>query len=228
MCGRFLNKLPAAEIAAIFGVAGPLPNYPERYNIAPTDPVLVVRRDSAGQRRLEAMRWGLIPYWAKDRKIGVQCINARSDSLATKPAFREPFRQRRCLIPASGFYEWKTVGTGRSALKQPYAILPDPDPCFAFAGLWDRWTDPATKERVLSCSIVTGPPNTLVAPLHDRMPAILDASQWRLWLGEEAATLEELLALLQPFPPARMRLYAVSPRVNSVKNDDAGLLEPAA
>lgn len=223
MCGRFLNKLPAAEIARIFGTSNPLPNYPAHYNLAPTQPVLTVRFNAeTRQRALDALRWGLVPHWAKDLSFGARCINARGETLATTPAFRDAFRARRCLIPASGFYEWQKSG----ATKTPYAILPRDEPFFAFAGLWENWRDKASGEWIRSCAIVTGPANALLEPIHQRMPVILAPADWPRWLGEEPASSEELLALLKPYPAERIRAYPVSTRVNSVKNDDAGLIEP--
>jgi putative SOS response-associated peptidase YedK len=224
MCGRYLNKLPVEEIARLFGTRGALPNYPARYNIAPTDPVLAVRFNAkTGERSLDVLRWGLIPHWAKDKSNAAKCINARAESLATTPSFRDAFQRRRCLIPASGFYEWQKAGGART----PYAIVPAAAPLFAFAGLWENWRDRAEgAEWVRSCAIVTGPPNDRVAALHDRMPVILEAASWARWLGEAAATPGELKALLTPLPSAAMRIYPVASRVNSVRNDDAGLIEP--
>jgi putative SOS response-associated peptidase YedK len=226
MCGRYLLSRSPDEIARWFGTRNALPNYPERYNIAPTDPVLTVRYNSkTNERTLDALRWGLVPHWAKDLKFGARCINARAEGLATTPAFRDAFESRRCLIPASGFYEWKKLGTA----KQPYAIVPTDEPLFAFAGLWENWRDRAAgagAEWVRTCTIVTGEPNGLVAPIHDRMPVILPREAWAQWLGEAPAGKEELKELLQPFPAERMRAYPISSRVNSVKNDDAELIEP--
>jgi putative SOS response-associated peptidase YedK len=226
MCGRYLLSRSPEEIARWFATRNALPNFPARYNIAPTDPVLAVRFNrKSGERSLDTLRWGLVPHWAKDLKFGARTINARAESLATTPAFRDAFAARRCLIPASGFYEWKKEGTARV----PYAIVPRDEPLFAFAGLWENWRDrgggkdaPWTR----TCSIVTGEPNALLAPIHNRMPVILSRDAWPRWLGEEEANPQELTALLAPFPPERMRLYPVSSRVNSVKSDDAGLIEP--
>jgi putative SOS response-associated peptidase YedK len=226
MCGRYLNKLPAAEIARIFGTRNALPNYPERFNIAPTDPVLTVRfNPETRERSLDALRWGLVPHWATDLKLGSRMINARAETAATLPAFRDAFAARRCLIPASGFYEWKKTGGG----KQPYAIVPEGDPLFAFAGLWENWRDRSAADGaawIRTCAIVTGEPNELVAPIHNRMPVILAPDAWPVWLGEAPADRHAVLALLKPYPAGRMRAYPVTPRVNSVRNDDAGLLEP--
>jgi putative SOS response-associated peptidase YedK len=224
MCGRFLNRTPASETARIFGTTNPVPNFPRRYNLAPSEGVLAVRfNPDDGRRHLDVMRWGLIPIWAKDRSLGNKLINARSEEVAETQAFREAFQKRRCLIPADGFYEWKKVAAG----KEPYAIVPaEGEPVFAFAGLWDRWRDPATQEVVRSCSIITGPPNELLSPIHDRMPIILDRAEWGKWLGDEGTKRQELQKLLKPFPAARMRAYRVGQRVNNVRNDDAALILP--
>lgn len=223
MCGRFLNKLPVAEIARIFEVTAPLPNYPERYNLAPTQPILAVRLNpTTGQRSLDTLRWGLVPHWAKDLSIGARLINARAETLAKTPSFRDAFARRRCLIPASGFYEWQKNAEG----KQPYAIVPADEPLFAFAGLWENWRDRDAGEAapwLRSCTIVTGPANALLAPIHDRMPVILPRQAWGAWLGEIPAS---PTALLVPFPAERMRAYPVSPRVNNVRNDDSSLADP--
>jgi putative SOS response-associated peptidase YedK len=226
MCGRYFLSRTPEEIARWFATRNALPNFPARYNIAPTDPVLAVRFNrKSGERSLDTLRWGLVPHWAKDLKFGARAINARAESLATTPAFRDAFAARRCLIPASGFYEWKKEGDNRV----PYAIMPTEEPLFAFAGLWENWRDRSGGKEaswIRTCSIVTGEPNALLAPIHDRMPVILSREAWPRWLGEEDASQEELSALLAPVPPERMRIYPVSPRVNSVKNDDAGLIEP--
>ena len=226
MCGRYLNKLPPAEIARLFGTRNKLPNYPERYNIAPTDPVLAVRfNPETRERSLDALRWGLVPHWAKDLKIGSRLINARAETVATLPAFRDAFESRRCLIPASGFYEWRKDGPTNT----PYAIVPTDAPLFAFAGLWENWRDRQAgddAEWIRTCTIVTGEPNELVAPIHNRMPVILPQEAWARWLGEETVHRDDLLELLNPYPASRMRAYSISPRVNSVRNDDAGLIEP--
>ena len=224
MCGRFLNRTPVSETARIFGTTNALPNYPPRYNLAPTEGVLAVRFNPDDVRRhLDVMRWGLIPLWAEDRTIGNKLFNARSETIAATPAFRDAYAKRRCLIPADGFYEWKQSVSG----KEPYAIVPaEGEPLFAFAGLWERWRDPATKEVVRSCTIITSPPNELLAPIHDRMPVILDRADWAKWLGEDHAKPPELRKMLRPWPATRMRAYRIGQRVNNVRNDDAALLLP--
>jgi putative SOS response-associated peptidase YedK len=225
MCGRFLNRTPASETARIFGTKNAVPNWPPRYNLAPTDGALAVRfNPETRERSLDVLRWGLIPFWSKDKKIGYSLINARAEGIDTKPSFREAFEQRRCLIPADGFYEWKKLD---AKTKQPYAIMPIGEEPFAFAGLWERWKDPASGEIVRSCSIVTGEPNELVAPIHNRMPVILDRATRSAWLGETPAERAELMVLLRPFPAERMRAYTIGPRVGNVRNDDPSLIEAA-
>jgi putative SOS response-associated peptidase YedK len=225
MCGRYQLSRSPEEIAKWFGTKNPVPNYPARYNIAPTDPVLAVRFNrKTGERTLDALRWGLVPHWAKDMTIGARTINARAETLSTTPSFRDAFESRRCLIPAGGFYEWRREG----GTKVPYAIVPRDEPVFAFAGLWENWRDRNAEgaEWIRTCTIVTGPPNESVAPIHDRMPVILPPSAWAKWLGEETTNQDELRDMLKPYPSARMLIYPISTRVNSVKNDDAALIEP--
>jgi putative SOS response-associated peptidase YedK len=227
MCGRFQSALPPEEIARIFRTRNPVPNYPARYNVAPTDPVMAVRRNSkTGERSLDLLRWGLVPHWEKDLSSGAKRINARAEAIDRTPAFRDAFALRRCLIPASGFYEWRKEGKTRS----PYAVMPVDRPLFAFAGLWENWRDRAAGADapwIRSCTILTVPANRSLEPIHDRMPAILgDEGEWAKWLGDEPAGPEELKALLKPFAEERMRIHSVGPRVNNVRNDDAGLIEP--
>ena len=198
MCGRYLNKLPPAEIARLFGTRNTLPNYPACYNIAPTQAVLAVRYNpKRKERSLDALRWGLVPHWAETLAFGARCINARAETLTTTPAFRDAVGARRCLIPASGFYEWKKIGTA----KQPYAVLPVDAPIFAFAGLWENWRDRnggEGAEWIRSCTIVTTEPNALLAPIHNRMPVILPPENYARWLGEKPTEPCQLLAMLRP------------------------------
>ena len=223
MCGRFVQKTPLGDIRVLFETANPVPNAPTRYNAAPTDNLAVVRfNPQTRQRSLDLLRWGLVPLWAKDPSFGPKCINARSETVATNKIFREAFERRRCLVPADAFYEWQK----RSGKTQPYAIVPADGGLFAFAGLWERWRSPPDGSVLRSFTIVTGPPNVLCEPIHDRMPVILPKSAWPLWLGEEEAGPAELFALLQPYPAERMRAYPVGPAVGNVKNDEPRLLEP--
>jgi putative SOS response-associated peptidase YedK len=223
MCGRFVITSAAEAIAKWFGTKNPLPNIRPRYNAAPTQSVPVVLRDGEdGSRHLETLRWGLIPFWAKDPKIGYTMINAKAETVAEKPAYREAFKARRCLIPAEAFYEWKKLGPKE---KQPYAFVMKDRGLFAFAGLWERWKDKASGEIVRSCTIVTTTPNEVCAPIHDRMPVILNAENYGKWLGEEDTDPVRLLMMLKPFPAERMTSYPVDPRVGNVKNDEASLIE---
>ena len=220
MCGRFTLKTPAAVLREMFGVSQ-LPGFGARYNVAPTQPVATVRR-SDGVNSWEPMRWGLIPHWARDPSIGNRMINARAETIAEKPAFREPFARRRCLVPADGFYEWERIGGGR---KQPWYLSLLEDQPFAFAGLWARWS--GEEGSIGSCSIITTTPNELVAPIHDRMPVILDRGGFDCWL-DEASTPQELRSLLHPVDARRMQARPVSTLVNSPANDDPRCLDPMA
>ncbi|MBV9587578.1 MAG: SOS response-associated peptidase, partial [Alphaproteobacteria bacterium] len=206
------------------------PNAPARYNAAPTDTLAVVRfNPKTRERSLDLLRWGLVPLWAKDISFGVRCINARAESLARTPAFREAFERRRCLVPTDAFYEWQRRGGN----KQPYAIVPADSSqagsgVFAFAGLWERWRDPKDGSILRSFTIVTGEPNALCEPIHDRMPVILPKTAWPLWLGEEEASPAVLFGLLRPFAAELMCVYPIGSAVGNVRNDNPGLLEPIA
>ena len=202
----------------------PAPNLPATWNLAPTDHAGVVRLDTkAGERRLDAMRWGLIPYWAKDIKIGYSTFNAKSEGIESKPAFREAFKRRRCLVPIDSFYEWKKTGTG----KQPYAIGLAGGGMMGLAGLWETWRSPEG-ETIRSFTVVTTAPNALCAEIHDRMPVILKPEAWPTWLGEEPTEVSTLRALLASYPAEEMTCWPVSPRVGNVKNNDPALIEPVA
>jgi putative SOS response-associated peptidase YedK len=231
MCGRIVQKTPLGEIQVLFETAGPVPNLPPRYNAAPTDNLAVVRFNPRTRARaLDLLRWGLVPLWAKDPSFGPKCINARSETVATNKIFRDAFERRRCLIPADAFYEWRKRqdSADKKAKPQPYALVPVESGIFAFAGLWERWKHPADGSILRSFTIVTGQPNALAAPIHDRMPVILPPEAWPIWLGETGAPPEELLALLVPYPAERMRVYPIGPAVGNVKNDTPELLDPLA
>jgi putative SOS response-associated peptidase YedK len=198
------------------------PDWTPRYNIAPTQPIPVIQQHPKEPRRdLSLMRWGLIPSWAKDASGAARMINARSETAATKPAFRDPLKLRRCLIPADGFYEWAKTAKG----KQPYCFEVNEGDLFAFAGLWDRWKD-ASGNWVKTCSILTTTPNLVTSAIHDRMPVILDRDCYDLWLDPGMHDLRVVSDMLKPYDARMMRSYPVSSRVNSVANDDAECSTP--
>jgi putative SOS response-associated peptidase YedK len=215
-----------SEIRIVFSIPPErsTPNFAPSWNVAPTDPLPVVRYHAKEhQRSLDIMRWGLIPYWAKDIKIGYSTFNARAEEIDAKPAFREAFRQRRCLVAFDNFYEWKKTAAG----KEPYAIGLAGGRIMAMAGLWESWRSPEG-ERIRSCTIVTTTPNELCAQLHNRMPVVLKPEAWPAWLGEEPADPAHLKALLAPNPADDMICWPVSARVSNVKNNDPSLIEPIA
>jgi putative SOS response-associated peptidase YedK len=197
------------------------PNLMPRYNIAPTQDVPIVRltRDGSG-RELIMARWGLVPFWADDLKIGHRLINARRESVHTMRPFREAYSRRRCLVPADGFYEWRKEGKTR----QPMLIRRKDQAPFAFAGLWERWTNPADGSVVRSCTIITCPANELVAPIHDRMPVILAAEHHGGWLDPAATDPQSLLV---PCPADSLEAFPVNPRVNKPQHDDSECIQPA-
>ena len=222
MCGRYSLTTPLEGVREVFGFLEQ-PNLAPRYNIAPTQEVAAVRLGSEGhQRHFVWLKWGLIPSWAKEAAIGSRMINARSETLAEKPAFRKAFRQRRCLILADSFYEWKTVGKGP---KQPYRISLLGEGVFAFAGLWEHWRNPVDGTPVESCTIVTTAANDTLKPIHHRMPVILAPAAYEAWLDGETA-LEDLQTLLRPYPGEAMTYHPISTRVNKVANDDAEIILP--
>ncbi len=222
MCGRYTLTTPLEGLRAVF-LFEESPNLAARYNIAPTQEVPVIRRGVGDDsRHLALLRWGLIPSWAKEASIGSRMINARAESVAEKPAYRTAFRRRRCLIPADGFYEWQARPSGP---KQPYLISPVAGGPFAFAGLWERWTDKAHGEPVESFTIVTTEANRRLAAIHHRMPVVLAPADHQAWL-DPASSLDALLALLRPAPEDAFDAAPVSTRVNAVRNDDPSLIEP--
>jgi putative SOS response-associated peptidase YedK len=227
MCGRARLSSDVSEIKLVFSIPAhrPTPNFASSWNVAPTDPLPVVRYDArAGERSLDVMRWGLVPFWAKDIKVGFANITAKAEGIEGKPAFREAFQRRRCLVPVDNFYERKKkTATG----KQPYAIALADQRLMALAGLWETWRSPSG-ERVRSFAIITTTPNELCAELHNRMPVVLKTDWWRAWLGEEPADAARLKALLAPYPSEEMTCWPVSPRVGNVKNNDPSLIEPIA
>jgi len=224
MCGRYLLARSTEEVAKMFRVTDPFVNTHARYNIAPTQDVLAIVHEEPMKSRVFAiLRWGLVPRWAKDASGAAKLINARGETVASKPSFRDAYRKRRCVIPADGFYEWT-----RNAARTPFAIARKDRRTMPFAGLWERWTDPASGETIKTCTIITTTANELCAPIHDRMPVILDANDVARWLGEEPANEDQLAALLRPYPADAMIAFAVDKRVGNVRNDDPTLIEPAA
>jgi len=212
MCGRFTQATDAEIIAKVFELSAK-PIVSRRYNIAPTQYVAAVRMGGSG-RELVNLQWGLIPSWATSTSVGSSMINARGETVAEKPAFRSAFRARRCLIVADGFYEWQKLGKA----KQPYFIFFRDRRAFAFAGLWERWQGDG-HDAVESCTIVTTTANDLVAPIHDRMPVILNPEDHKFWIDPEVKEPERLLPLLRPIDPRMMDAYPVSPLVNNPAND---------
>jgi putative SOS response-associated peptidase YedK len=220
MCGRYTLAKKRETIAAALGF-DPGEVRP-RYNIAPSQAVMVV--PNKAKRAAEYMRWGLIPSWAKDTKIGYSLINARADTLATKPSFRAALKRRRCLIVADGFYEWQMQADGKT--KVPYFIHLKDDPVFTFAGLWEQWTAP-TGEEIESCTIITTEPNAMMKKYHDRMPVILPRSSFDKWLDPAERKGEDFADILVPYPAKEMTAYAVTRIVNSPKNNSADCIKPA-
>lgn len=219
MCGRYFLTRPPAALARLFRTVDPVPNHPARFNVAPTQASLVVRRNpDTGARHLDALRWGLVPLWAKDAAIGSRMINARSESLGEKPAFRDAYAKRRCLVPIDGFYEWAEVPGAKR--KQPYAVAMESGAPMVLAGLWERWRAP-DGEILRTFTVVTCPATPRLMPLHDRMPVVLPPEAWGLWLGEEAG---DPASVLKPMDGAAFRVWPVGTRVNAVREDDAGLL----
>lgn len=221
MCGRFVQASDPSVYAAFFGVTEIVTETLEpSYNVAPTDEVYAIA-EHEGERRLGSFRWGLLPFWAKDRKMAARNINARSETVATKPAFRESFERRRCLIPADGFYEWQVLEKG----KLPHYVHSVDGSPLGLAGLWARWRDPESGERIATCTIITGEPTAFMRPIHDRMPVILPAEAWASWLDPAARSDESLLQLLADRRP-ELDAHPVSTLVNKVANNVPELIDP--
>ena len=251
MCGRFVSSTPASKLAEQFMAEEVATAEKDpAYNVAPTDEVyaVVARR---GVRRLGTLRWGLVPSWSKDASTGNRMINLRADTVSEKPSFRRMLENRRCVIPADGFYEWKAMGKGRR--KQPFFIRSRDGRPLALAGLWQAWKDhheqdtapggvgdpaaarrrgwgPAGEEEaeqwLRTCTVLTTEPNELVAPVHDRMPAILAPDDVETWLDEGVTDPDVLVRLLRPYPPELLEMWPVTTAVNDVKNDGPRLVEP--
>lgn len=217
MCGRFALKAPPAELVQRFCL-DECADLKPRYNIPPGTDIAAIRLSPEGKRVLHLLRWGLVPHWAKDPSIGNKLNNARGESVAEKPSFRDAFKRRRCLIPADGFYEWAAQGK----LKQPYYISLKSGEPMAMAGLWESWKAPDGNILRTCCVITTGP-NAVMEPIHDRMPVIVAPEDWGRWLS---APVEEIEGLVTPYDPEQMRAWPVDRRVSKTVDDDEGLVLP--
>lgn len=236
MCGRFASTTPPDQLAKYFGAEAaeqligngdvPAPNY----NVAPTQGVYTIY-EHGGVRRLDTFHWGLVPFWAKDPKIGNKMINARAETIAEKNSYKRPFARRRCIIPADGFYEWKKI-EGQKKKQPMYMSRVDGEP-FAFAGLWEVWKDKNHTDddgeplELLSCTIITGDANEKVADVHDRMPVMLPPDTWDTWLDRDNDDVEALQGLLVPAPAQLIQLHPVSTEVNNVRNNRPDLIVEA-
>jgi putative SOS response-associated peptidase YedK len=222
MCGRYRLSRRKQILAEHFDANPFDDDWAPRYNIAPTQPVPVIRQHpKEPQRILSLMRWRLIPSWSKDASASASMINARSETAAAKPAFRDSMKFRRCIVPADGFYEWRRIG----GAKQPFCFEVNDGELFAFAALWDGWKDP-DGQWIKSCSILTTTPNAVTSQVHDRMPAILRRDDYDLWLDPGMTNADAVSDLLKPFAAHLMRAYPVSTRINGVQNDDAECARP--
>jgi putative SOS response-associated peptidase YedK len=221
VCGRYRRTTRGEELAKLYGVAIPLArDVPISWNIAPGQDVLTLRFNAeTGKRSLDALRWGLVPHWAKDPKVGHRLINARSETVDKTPSYRQAFTRRRCLIPADGFYEWRREA-GR---KVPFHVQMRNGLPFTLAGVWEGWQDRENAEWLRTCAILTCPANEIVQCAHNRMPVILDPEQHAAWVGEEESHF--LKAFLVPYPAERMTMWETSPRVNSARQNDPSLIE---
>jgi len=222
MCGRYRLSRRKQIIEEHFDSVSGEEDWSPRYNIAPTQPVPIIRpHPKEPRRKLSLVRWGLIPSWAKDASGSASMINARSESAATKPAFRDALKSRRCLVPADGFYEWARDGKTR----QPYCFEVNGGELFTFAGLWERWKDPSG-QWIKSCSILTTTPNAVTSAVHDRMPVILNPDDYDLWLDPGFTDVTAVAEMLRPYDARPMRCYPVSTRINQAANDDAERAKP--
>ena len=223
MCGRFTQQRPTSELAEIFGAEDLADDPGGRFNVAPTDAAAVVV-EKAERRALVSYRWGLVPHWAADAKRASRAINARAETVASMPSFRDAYRRRRCIVPVDGFYEWRREGT----LRQPFLIRQTDGLPLALAGLWAGWRDPSSGEVRRTFTIVTTTPNELVSGLHDRMPVVLRPEAWSTWLDPGLRDLGELRALLTPAPDGVLVMFPVERYVNDVRRNGPELIEPLA
>ncbi len=223
MCGRFASYLPPEAIAALFRTVNPLPNVAPTWNLAPTRDAMVVRRHpESGQRHLDLLNWGLLPYWTKDPKQARRPINAKAETVAASGMFRDAFARRRCLVPAGAFFEWRPIAGQK--IKQPFAIARQDGKPLALAGIWEGWRGEGG-EVVRSFAVITTEANPLMAPIHSRMPVIVEEPDWPVWLGEMEG---DATSLLRPAADDVLRLWPVSRAANNVRNDGPELLDEAA
>lgn len=223
MCGRFVSKAAKKEIENEFNVRIADGNVPApRYNIAPTQMIAAVA-EIENARELASFKWGLIPHWAKDDSIGSKLINARAETVQEKPSFREAFAHRRCIIPASGFFEWQKQAKGA---KHPFYFYLKDKEVFGFAGLWEEWLDKQTGELTETCTIITTEANEVLKSVHERMPVILEANCYEQWLDQKEKNTDKLQKMLVPYPAEKMSVHMVSRAVNPTTNDSAGLIAP--
>lgn len=227
MCGRFTLTADPESIRKAFALAGvdsaTLEQWQPRYNVAPSQAIAAIIENADGIRQLELLKWGLIPSWAKDPKIGYQMINARGETVAEKSSYRVALKKRRCLIPADGFYEWKKENTKK---KTPMYIQLQSGEPFAFAGLYESWRASESEPWVKTCTIITTEPNSLMESIHDRMPVILKPQDYETWLSPKEVATVELLSLLKPYPASEMKAAQVSTLVNSPSNDSPECIQP--
>ncbi len=225
MCGRYVVAYDPATLVAGFTLAR-APVFPRRWNVAPQSDVPVVYETREGERVAELMRWGLVPHWAKEPSIGHKLNNARADGLFDKPSFRQAARRRRCLLPATGFYEWQARPSG----KQPWYVTPKDEPWFAMAGLFEAWRPPGGPDDapwLLTCCVITTDANALMAPIHDRMPVVIPRAHWAAWLARGEQRPEALAPLLVPPDPTTMRAWPVAKAVNRGSAEGEALIVPA-
>lgn len=228
MCGRYVIAYGPEMLVHGFSATRVVP-FPQRWNVAPQSQVPVIRETRDGERVADLMRWGLVPHWARDESIGRKLNNARAEGMADKPSFRQAVRRRRCIVPASGFYEWQAVAVQHGGGKQPWYVSPKGEPLFAFAGLFEAWRPPGSQDDgawVLTCCIVTTAPNALMAPLHDRMPVILRREHWGAWLSRSLQDPAALPALMEGLAPAAMQAWTVARDVNRASAEGPGLIAP--
>ncbi|MCR2804932.1 SOS response-associated peptidase [Paenibacillus soyae] len=222
MCGRYTVTVTLEELMVRYMIGETnVPFHRPKYNVAPGQQVLAVISDGSGKNRLGELKWGLVPPWADDPKVGYMMINARSETAAEKPAFKGPLQRKRCILPADGFYEWKALQGGKG--KQPMRFTLKTKSVFSLAGLYETWVSPSG-EKLSTCTVLTTKPNEIVAPVHDRMPVILRPEHEAAWLSRENRSIQALMSMLEPLPAEEMEAYPVSAAVGNVRNDDESLI----